>query len=300
MMNPRFVLHTALSSMLLLFSFGGQAAPHPYAIEQHILEPQVFAQNIVSTNAFEINTVFDETGRNVIFSRCKNDFSFCTLFESNYRDDQWQSPTPLSFSEQYFDADPYYTPDFTTLYFISKRPIANGTEATEFFNLWRVSKDAQGMWGEPEYLPELSAPVHDLYPSITQQNTLYFSSYRDKTSQLYQVEIGDNGFSTPQPVNADMYGDNARVGDVVVLKDGKTAILSINGREDGQGRGDLYVSYWVDEKWTLATPLKGKINTPNHEFTPIVSPDGNYLFFTRIENGVGNLYQISLSEVFAK
>jgi len=66
-------------------------------------------------------------------------------------------------------------------------------------------------------------------------------------------------------------------------------------RDDSLGKGDLYVSSLVGDKWTVAKSLGNKVNTSDHEFTPIVSPDGKYLFFTRVENGRGNIYQIALS-----
>lgn len=159
--------------------------------------------------------------------------------------------------------------------------------------MWR-SKQVNGQWQAPEYLPQLSSDANDLYPSLTANGDLYFPSFRNDQRLFYVAKATDSGFETPKPLPAEMLGEGGQIGDSVMLADGKTIIFSMR-RSDSLGKGDLYVSYLVDGKWTVAKSLGEKVNTPDHEFTPIVSPDGKYLFFTRIENGRGNLYQIALS-----
>ena len=153
-------------------------AAHQQAVE--------FAPGVVTTKgSFEINAVFNQSGDKVIFARCADDFSTCTLMESRFKDGQWQTGTPLPFSGEYLDADPYYNADFSAIYYISKRPVeANGPE-TEAVNLWRVS-ETNGQWGEPEYLADLSSEAMDLYPSFTNKGELYFSVIsQQSTSVVY-------------------------------------------------------------------------------------------------------------------
>lgn len=214
--------------------------------------------------------------------------------QSQYRKNQWQKPEKLSFSGDYFDADPYYTSDYSQQYFISKRPVKKGGEPVENFNLWRVDVLPDG-WGKPEYLADLSSNAHDLYPSFTDSGDFYFPSYRNDKRRFYVAHKTPTGFASPQPLPQYIYGDNASIGDSVITRDGNMIVFSIRGREDSLGNGDLYVSHWKDGKWTTAKSLGDKVNSPDHEFTPIFSPDGEYLFFTRIENGLGNVYQIHTS-----
>ena len=50
----------------------------------------------------------------------------------------------------------------------------------------------------------------------------------------------------------------------------------------GAGKGDLFVSYRRDEGgWGQPFSLGEGINTDQHEFCPMVTPDGKYLFFSR-------------------
>lgn len=253
-----------------------------------------FAPGIISTKShFEINAVFNKTGDNMLFARCSDDFKTCTMMQSDFKNGQWQKPTKITFSGGYLEADPYYSPDYKYMYFVSKRPINSTQKEAESVNLWR-SKLENGEWQSPEYLPELSSNANDLYPSFTSNGDMYFPSFRNNKRLMYVAKATKDGFEKPQPLPSYMFGEGGSIGDSVVLPNGKTIIFSMR-RGDSLGKGDLYVSHLVDGKWTIAKTLGEKVNTSDHEFTPIVSPDGNYLFFTRIENGRGNIYQIALS-----
>jgi len=266
----------------------------PYQTKLPQLNATEFVPGIISTESFEINTVLNKTGDEVIFSRCTDDFSHCTLMSSKFDNGGWQLPKALPFSGDFSDADPFYNSDYSTLYYISKRPINAQATQPEFYNLWRVARQGD-KWGEPEYLPLLSSDKHDLYPSLTNDNTLYFTSLRNNKQQLYFVKKEKDEFKNIQTIPAYVYGENARVGDSAVSRDGNTIFFSISNREDSKGRGDLYFSKKVNGKWGVAESLGEKVNTGDHEFTPILSPDNKKLYFTRIENGKGNLFGIDLS-----
>ena len=270
-----------------------QSANLPYDSVQAQTKAVEFAPGIVSTDAFEINAVFNQAGDKVIFSRCSNDFKHCTMMESQFKNGQWQAGKALPFSGDYLDADPYFNEDFSALYYISKRPITQGGKATDTVNLWRASL-INNQWQAPEYLAELSSSADDLYPSITANGDLYFPSFKNDERKMYVAKKNGDSFNAPVALPTDMFGEGAKIGDSVVLADGNTIIFSMR-RDDSLGKSDLYISRKVNGKWSLAKSLGDKVNTTDHEFTPIVSPDGKYLFFTRIENGVGNIYQIALS-----
>jgi len=266
----------------------------PYQTKKPQLNATEFVPGIISTESFEINTVLNKVGDEVIFSRCSDDFSHCTLMASKFESGSWQLPKTLPFSGDFSDADPFYNSDYSTLYYISKRPINEQGKPSKFYNLWRVSRD-EDKWNEPEYLSLLSSDKHDLYPSLTNDDTLYFTSFRHDQQHLYFVKKEMGEYKTIQTMPNYIYGENARVGDSAVSKDGKTIFFSISNRADSKGRGDLYFSQKVNGKWSVAKSLGDKINTGDHEFTPILSPDDKKLYFTRIENGKGNLYGIDLT-----
>lgn len=291
----RLELKWVVGAAIAVMAVGAKAEPVSYYSEAAQTEAVEFAPGVISTDEhFEINTVFNEDGSRVLFARCADDFSRCTMMMSRFENQHWQTPVALPFSGGYLEADPYFNEDYSQVYFVSKRPVESGGEPSPVVNLWRVPFE-NDQWGELEYLSSLSSEADDLYPSITEQGDLYFPSFRNQQRQMYVAKNNGKGFDAPIPLPAHIYGEGGKVGDSVVLKDGKTIIFSLSGRSDSLGRGDLYVSKKVDCKWTVAKSLGDKVNTEDHEFTPIVSPDGQYLFFTRIENGRGNLYQIKLT-----
>jgi len=281
-----------LTSVVSFITHATSVSYHNSAADHEAVQ---FAPGIISTNAFEINAVFNKAGDKVLFARCSNDFKKCTMMSSEYQSGKWQEPIAFPFSGDYLEADPYYDENEEFIYFVSKRPITEGSEAAKSVNLWRTKYTKNG-WQAPEYLPELSSDADDLYPSITNNGDLYFPSFRNQQRKLYVAKKTSNGFKPPVALPAEMFGKDGQIGDSVVLPDGNTIIFSMR-RADSVGRGDLYISQLIDNQWTIARSLGEKVNTPNHEFTPIVTPDGKYLFFTRVENGVGNLYQIALSSL---
>jgi Tol biopolymer transport system component len=90
------------------------------------------------------------------------------------------------------------------------------------------------------------------------------------------------------------------------------------GRSDGRGGFDLYISYNRNGAWTKPANLGDKINSSGNEYSPTISPDGKYFFWTstrgfadnplekrlnynelmsRIRssrNGLGDIYQIDI------
>jgi hypothetical protein len=63
-------------------------------------------------------------------------------------------------------------------------------------------------------------------------------------------------------------------------------LISSSRRAGGAGYGDLYVSFRAaDSSWGPAFTLGATINTPDHEFCPMVTPDGRYLFFSMTFGG---------------
>ncbi|MCL1044476.1 hypothetical protein L2737_03900 [Shewanella electrodiphila] len=278
--------------MMSLHTFASTPAYHNPGAANKTVE---FAPGIISTaDHFEINTVFNKAGNKVIFARCADDFSHCTMMQSDFSNGQWQAPSALSISGDYLDADPYYSADYSQLYFVSKRPISEGEDEAPEVNLWRTTW-AEGQWQTPEYLTDVNSAAADLYPSLTDKGELYFPSFRDNGRHMYVAQPKGDGFDTPRPLPSHIYGMKGNIGDSAVSRDGKTIVFSIKDRDDSLGKGDLYLSKLIDGEWTVAKSLGSKVNTADHEFTPIVSPNGEYLFFTRIENGKGNLYQIKLS-----
>lgn len=65
-------------------------------------------------------------------------------------------------------------------------------------------------------------------------------------------------------------------------------------REDGVGREDIFMSEFIDNKFTAPRPLPGEINTSKFEFNAYVNPEENLIIFSSFGRadglGGGDLY----------
>jgi hypothetical protein len=93
------------------------------------------------------------------------------------------------------------------------------------------------------------------------------------------------------------------------------------GRSDGRGGFDIYITYNRNGAWTNPLNLGDKINSSGNEYSPTISPDGKYFFWTSTRgfadkpldtrlnyqelitrlrsprNGLGDIYQIDIGEL---
>jgi outer membrane protein OmpA-like peptidoglycan-associated protein len=74
----------------------------------------------------------------------------------------------------------------------------------------------------------------------------------------------------------------------VISPDMRKLYFTGRDREDGIGGEDIYASYYIQNRWSIAKPLAGKINTESNEFINSISADGNILvLFGNYENSLG-------------
>jgi len=112
--------------------------------------------------------------------------------------------------------------------------------------------------------------------------------------------------------------------DCTIAPDESFLLMGAYGRKDGYGNYDIFVSEKINGKWTASRNLGPKVNSRFRDYSPRISPDGKYLFFTSekdftvdttknissfkdlkngfqsILNGSGNIYQIELSALGLK
>jgi Tol biopolymer transport system component len=311
-----------LKQICISFAFPMFAlAQAPYASEKPMAEPTIFGKGIISGGDFDSHPAFTSYGHAIYFVRSAPNFSFWTIFVSRFENGHWTPPEVAPFSGQYSDADPFVTADGKQFYFLSKRPV-NGRAKTDN-DIWVMNKTETG-WSEPRHL---DAPVNsdgdEWYPTLTRNGTIYFGSDRaggHGKTDLYRARLVDGKYATAEnlgePVStaADEY-------EPFIAPDESSLIFMAAGRSDSLGRGDLYVSYRRGEKWSEPQNLGKKINSDGTEYSPKISPDGKYFFwsstrglteapmekrldtaatlekFRSAGNGLGDIYQIDLSEL---
>ena len=192
----------------------------------------------------------------------------------------WTSPVLAPFSGEWPDQEPFVSPDGKRVFFASRRPVEErGLENPEF-DIWVVDWEGGDAFGEPRRLgEEVNTPGYENYPAVTADGSLYFSRrVPGSGTDLFHALPDGDGFHPAQPVQElNSPGSDA---DPWVDPDGRRMIFS-SVRGDGAGQGDLYVSYLCREGWTTPWNLGPRVNTEAYEYTPALSPDGEWLLFSR-------------------
>ena len=238
----------------------GQEPPGP--------EPKLFAPGIVSTDSSELNAVFSPDGKEFLFSRKINNRLVILLMEQNEKG-EWGKPIEL-INDLSSKADPYYSPDGNRIYYVSNKPKKSIGRPHSIFYIERV-KDG---WGAPVKMGHpINSEANEIYPSFTNDGTMYFNSNRDGNKDIYRSVPVDGKYE-----NIEKLGDSINTqydeGDVYI--DPNEEFIIFNSK-DG-----IKISFMSEDGKWLKSKLMGKgINLNGSEYTPIVSPDGKYFFFTR-------------------
>jgi hypothetical protein len=288
------LLPLAIPAFLAFAAVGGvQKAPYDVG---PVLEPRLFAEDIVSTEDDEAGGTFSPDGTEFYFSKVIQSTTFPRLgllCVSRFRGRRWTEPEVLPFSGSYLDLLPQFAPDGKTLYFTSSRPVpGSGSRALRIFRVSRMGD----RWAEPEPLPP---PVNaegslNWGPSVTGNGTLYFASTREGgQSHLFRSCCAGGVFGEAEKLGPEVNSEfNER--DPYVSPDETILIFASSGKNLGDedrretlkgggvlyARADLYVSTGGRGIWSKARHLEHGINSVAEEGAPCLTPDGKYLFFT--------------------
>jgi len=256
------------------------SSKHPHVSDTPVSEPTIFAQGVVSTGDFDSHPAFTPDGKTLYFVRSTPTFNFWTILVSRFENGQWQQPEIAPFSGQYSDADPFITSDGSHFYFISNRPVAG--KATQDLDIWVMEKNGDG-WGEPKNLGEpVNSPGNEWYPTIASNGSIYFGSDRQGgkgRTDIYRCRVAAGTYSQAENLG-DLINTSANEFEALISPEEKFLILMAGGRADGLGGFDLYISYNRDGSWTKPVNLGSKINSAGNEYSPTISPDKKYFFWT--------------------
>jgi hypothetical protein len=243
--------------------------------------PVVFAKNIVSTENFVHSPTFSTDGNELYYTVESWRYHGGTIFETKQKNGVWTPPKPVKIDGDFREIDPILSADNSKLYYCTDRPIIAGDSVRNNCDLWMVKRQSDA-WSQPIYLGENvnNAEHHDWFPSFSQDETLFFSTGPNNSSNIVYSKLKNNRYQKPIDLGT-MINSTYRDYDPVIAPDESFIIFCFN-RPNGQGSVDLYISFKDENnQWTKAKNMGTRINTKDIEFAPRLSPDGNYLFFNR-------------------
>lgn len=181
------------------------------------------------------------------------------------------------------------SPENGDIYFTRK----TGKNNTIFYTTLEKDKYVQ-----PQ-IASFSGKFFDGAPALSADGSrLFFGSRRplqntsdsQKDFDIWVVEKTTDGWGTPTNLGAPVNTDALEIGQC--LAPDSTLYFSSN-REGGKGEFDIYMSKFIDGKYTVPENLGDAINTEHHETSPCISPDGNFLLFDAIGRDEGKGIYIS-------
>jgi hypothetical protein len=240
--------------------------------------PQVFLPGIISNGFDNRDMTISPSNDELYFTlqhRSGSTILYCTK-QSN----GWSKPQVASFSGKFSDLEPAFSPDGNKLFFTSNRSLTVNDTVLKDYDIWYLEKNA-GNWSGPFNLGSLvNTNKDEYYPSIATNGNLYFTRDNGDTKDDLFVSTYNNGKYEqpkllPQEINSPGYDFNA-----FVDPSEHFIIFSSYKRKDDLGGGDLYISKNKDGIWQPAIHLDAPFNSPALDYSPFISFDKKYFFFT--------------------
>jgi len=325
-MTPRTRLTALILCCWTVLAWAGPGGPEipPYTAPVALPEPVLFAEGVISTADDESHPQFTSDGRTLYFLKNSPSFNFWTIVVSRFEAGKWTTPEVAPFSGQYSDADPFITADGSKFFFISTRPVDDKPKTDT--DIWVMERTPDG-WGEPQDLGGVvNSATNEWFPTVAANGTLYFGSARPGGKgavDLWRSRLVNGKYVEPENLG-DVINSAASEVEPYIAPDESYLIFAAAGRPDGHGAFDLYISFQKDGVWSPPKNLGDKINSSAWDFSPKLSPDGKYFFFTSARgfsdqpqksrlnykellqklhsprNGLRDIYQVDASVVLAQ
>ncbi len=248
------------------------------------LIPELFAPGIVSVDGrYEHGISFSPELDEVFFSANFED-DIPHIYYSKLQDKGWSKPQQVNFTQGKKEAEmhPFVSFSDTKIYFTAHNPDYTDTK------IWYVDR-LEDSWSDAV---KLDSPLNDdevlysnqsingdfFYTNVSKRKMYHAPQENDTFPEALELDIafGVHGFISP---NQDFIVVNAR-----------------NAEDPNRKDNDIYVCFKQDNgTWTSPINLGDAVNSHFNETCPVITPDGNYLFFGRYneEGGLSNFYWVS-------
>jgi Tol biopolymer transport system component len=247
----------------------------------------------LSTDQYESSPTFSPDGREMFLFRGDRSFSRYELLYSHCVDGHWSAgfrsdfaaPPPVD------EADPAFSPDGRTLFFVSTREDPRPPGEADF-DIWSVDRDSRGRWGKPARLPEpVNSPASELLPRPQPDGSLLFGSDRaggHGGGDIYIARRGGDQWRVENvgaPVNT-----AANEYEADLSRDGKLMMV-IADRGD---RSHLYPYRREHGEWIAQPRIVPKLEV--FQVGPLLSPRGDRLLFAQADEvRSGELFLLDLT-----
>jgi len=242
--------------------------------------PKIFAPGILSFGFHENGIFFSPDGNELFYSTSDSKYTFKTFIYLKKENNTWSAPELAPFSGNYYSHSAFFSPDGKKIFFSSKRPIDSRSNTKKDLDVWFMEKKGNS-WGKSVHLDSpLNTDKTEQITSIAANGTIYLrTNYEGGKWSIYVSNLKNGKYTTAKKLS-ETINSGYNEGNPCISPD-ESFLLFKSGRHGGFGNTDLYVSFKQnDNSWGEPINLGLKINSPENELEPRLSPDGKYLFFT--------------------
>jgi Tol biopolymer transport system component len=243
--------------------------------------PKIFGKGIVSVDNKNSHALaISPDGKTIIFSRYPDRTSYILTFENG----KWSEPGESFF----YGKEVSFSSDGKKIFYY--------TEGDIFF----VEKKNDG-WSNPIRMGEnINTAEAEYYPCIVDDGSMYFS--RDgnwKTGRLMYSRFSNGNYMKAVDLGLPINSGGALH---AWISPDESYMLFNSPREGSFTQNDIWVSFRKnDGSWTIPINAGEKINSgADAILCPTVSPDGKYMFFTKLNFNptTGNIYWVSTKFIY--
>lgn len=260
----RFVAGCCVLALISIAAIGS-SVEEPYAV-QHLDLPAI------SSPMWESHPAIDPITGDLWFVRSDPSFSGWRILVSHCVQGISQPPVPGPIDAPGIEADPYFTPDGRTLYYISSQ--RTGSRSSADLDIWKVSRDSRGRWLKPERLAEpVNSAFAEWFPRPAADGWLYFGSRRPGgfgQDDIWKAKLDPQGRWTVENAGPEINSPDAEY-EFLPSPDGGWALLSTN-------KG-IYRLEHSPGGWTKRLLLGREVNANGTEIGPtLFGRNGSFLF----------------------
>lgn len=241
-------------------------------------EPQVWSAPPISTDQFESHPAFDPWTGDLWFVRSTPQFRGWRLKLSRCSAAGLSAPVDAPIAGNGVEADPWFSRDGRTLWFISTRS-TDGVKGRGL-DLWRATRDRAGRWNPPQRLPEpINSAGNEWFPRVDRDGWLYFGSDRPGgygKTDIWRARQGRRGHWSIENAGPAINSPGDEY-EALPNPNGRWLLLSADG---------YYRSERTHSGWAKRTRFGSAINANGSEIGAAFSPSGrSWLFSRSLEDG---------------
>jgi len=241
------------------------------------LTPEVFAPGIVSTKGWEVSGVFTPDLKEFYFIREveENKKLVQEFVVFQYKNNRWHESVISSRVGQ-----PFISPDGKTMHLGR-----------------RYKERTKTGWSEIKRLGSPFEEILIMRLTVSSKGTYVFDEAADDGNGVLRYSRLINGKrEAPKPLSKEINTGKWNAHPFIAPDE---SYIIWDGQRDSEFRNaDIYISFrQQDGSWGEAIKMGDKINTEVSEFGARVTPDGKYLFFSRLTTP-GDANTLSTTDIF--